>query len=87
MGPGICGVLPRKPRGLECTMRFQDDILAWLKTNADASSRDAAHSLFLEIAMAYDQGGLGPVEQLLREKQSAIQERFDDKLQNLDQII
>ena len=68
-------------------MQFQDDILAWLNTNADASSRDEANSLFLEISTAYDQGGPEAVVQLLREKQSAIQERFDENLQNLDQLI
>lgn len=68
-------------------MQFGSEILNELNRTADSALREQVVRLFGEINDALGQGGPDAVVQLLREKQSAIQEEFNENLGKLEDAV
>ncbi len=68
-------------------MQFRSEILTELNRTADSALRDHAVALFGEVTDAFGQGGADAVVRLLHEKQSAIQDEFNENLDKLEKTI
>lgn len=68
-------------------MQFRTEILNELNRTADSALGEHAVALFGQINDAFGQGGSDAVVQLLRDKQSAIQEEFNENFRKLEEII